>query len=200
MSNNILIDIVPKKVEVTGEESDIDSNFRASILFELMIQDNELSNEEKIVQALKLYYGDNIPENIPEAIDKILEFYRGGKEEPRAIGGAKGKNTRVYSYDHDSDLIYSAFMRDYKIDLQEVKYLHWWKFKALFRGLSKDNEIVKIMGYRGVDLNTIKNKEEREHYKKLKEIYKLPLDKRDEERLDSLTEALLNGGDIKEFL
>ena len=200
MSNNILIDIVPKKVEVIGKEYNIDSNFRASILFELMVQDNRLSNEEKVIQALQLYYGDNIPENIPEAINKILEFYRGGKEEPKATGGARGKNIKVYSYEYDSDLIYSAFMRDYKIDLQEVKYLHWWKFKALFRGLSKDNEIVKIMGYRGLDLNTIKGKEEREYYKKLKEIYKLPLDRGDEERLDGLTEALLNGGDIKEFL
>ena len=198
---NILIDLLPKCVEVSGKEFTIDSNFRASILFELMVQDNTLSDEEKIIQALEIYYGDNIPQDIPEAIDKILEFYRGGKEEIRATKGkGKSKNIQVYSYEHDSELIYSAFMRDYGIDLQDIKYLHWWKFKALFRGLSEDNEIVKAMRYRGIDLSTIKDKGERDHYRKLKEYYKLPVTKEEENRLEGLTEALLNGGDIKKYL
>ncbi|WP_242840658.1 Gp15 family bacteriophage protein [Clostridium hydrogeniformans] len=43
----------------------------------------------------------------------------------------------------------------YGADLQNVEYLHWWKFKAL----KEDNEIFKIMGYRYMDLGKIKDKE-----------------------------------------
>lgn len=52
--------------------------------------------------------------------------------------------------------------------------LHWWEFRALFQGLKDDNKIVKIMGYRGIDLSKIKDKEEKARYKKLKKIYALP--------------------------
>ena len=62
--------------------------------------------------------------------------------------------------------------------------LHWWKFKALFQGLKEDNKIVQIMGYRGMDLSKIKDKEERKHYKRLKKLYALP-DMRTEEQKEA---------------
>ena len=45
---NMLIDELPK--EINGIE--INSDFRTSILFELLMQDNEFNNEEKVVQAI----------------------------------------------------------------------------------------------------------------------------------------------------
>ena len=33
----------------------------------------------------------------------------------------------------------------YHIDLQDIEYLHWWKFKALLRTLSSDLEFSKII-------------------------------------------------------
>ena len=63
------------------------------------------------------------------------------------------------------ELIYSAFMENYNIDLS--KYMHWWKFKALFKGLNSECEFCKIKSYRmydGKDKNLLE----------LKEYYKLP--------------------------
>ena len=60
------------------------------------------------------------------------------------------------------------------IDLQETKYMHWWKFKALFDGLNENTEIVKIMGYRSINLSQIKDIEKRKYYKKMKRLYALP--------------------------
>lgn len=59
------------------------------------------------------------------------------------------------------------------MDLQDCD-LHCWKFKALFDILSKGTKIVETMGYRTIDLRTIKYKEGRKRIKKLKELYKLP--------------------------
>ena len=53
---------------------------------------------------------------------------------------------QIDDYDEfDNDLIYSAFKDQYSIDLQEIEYLHWWKFKAMFDALKDDNKIVEIM-------------------------------------------------------
>ena len=45
----------------------------------------------------------------------------------------------------------------------------------MFKSLKGDNEIVKIMGYRSVDLSKIKDKEQKLYYKKMKELYKIPI-------------------------
>ena len=77
---NMLIDELPK--EINGIE--INSDFRTSILFELLMQDNEFNSEEKIAQAIELYYPR--PEKIldfEKAIDNILWFYRCGENQKK---------------------------------------------------------------------------------------------------------------------
>ena len=44
----------------------------------------------------------------------------------------------------------------------------------MFDGLKEDNQIVKIMGYRAIDISKIKDKEEKSRYKKLQKLYALP--------------------------
>ena len=199
---NILIDLVPNTVEIDDEKYEINSDFRTSILFELLMQDDELSDEEKIATALELYY-PNIPpyDKWNEAINKILWFYRGGKDIELSKGKGQGRSSiQIYSFNYDDDYIYAAFLDQYRIDLQDIEYLHWWKFKAMFKALKEDNEIVKIMGYRSMDLSKIKDKEQREHYKKLKKMYEIPKNKNEIEKVNEIENILLNGGDISKIL
>lgn len=197
---NILVDLLPNKIEIDNKKYEINSDFRYSVLFELLMQDNNLTDEDKIIQALQLYY-PVIPEDINEAIDKMLWFYKCGKDITSSKGNGKGKSvTQIYSFEHDDDYIYAAFIDQYNIDLQDIENLHWWKFKAMFKSLKEDNEIVKIMGYRSMDLSKIKDKEEKAYYKKMQELYKLPISKDEKEKLDEITVALLNGGDLSKVL
>lgn len=196
---NILIDLLPTTVTIDNKEYEINSNFRQSILFELLMQDNSLSDEDKIIQALELYY-PICPKNINEAVDNMLWFYRCGKDEYISKGTGKGKSIQIYSFEHDDDYIYSAFLDQYGVDLQDAEYLHWWKFKAMFKALKEDNEIVKIMGYRAMDLSKIKDKEEKAYYRKMKELYKIPINKNEEDKLEEINNILLNGGDISKVL
>ena len=175
---NILLDILPETVDIDGIEYRINSDFRISILFELLMQDDELGKRQKLVQGLQLYYPE-IPHNVTMAVDKMIWFYRCGKETGSGgHGSGSGRAKQIYSFEHDDDYIYAAFLEQYGIDLQDVEELHWWKFRALFRGLSEDTEFVKIMGYRSVKITSKMSKEQREFYKKMQ------------------SEALLNGGDI----
>ena len=88
-------------------------------------------------------------------------------------------------------MIYSAFMQQYKIDLSDTR-MHWWKFKALFGGLSEDTHIVKAIQYRTIDLSTIKDKEQKKFYKKMKSAYKLP-DNRNEQQKEEYINTVLEG-------
>ncbi|WP_346962404.1 bacteriophage Gp15 family protein [Clostridium sp.] len=196
---NLLIDLLPNKVNIEGEDYEINSDFRTSILFELLMQDNTISEEDKIIQALELYY-PKLPKDINKAIEGVLWFYRCGKDEVENKNKGTGKSTNVYSYNYDDDYIYSAFLDQYGIDLQDVEYLHWWKFKAMFKSLKEDNEVVKIMGYRAMDVNKIKDKEQKAHYAKMQELYKIPINKDEEEKLDEINQILLNGGDVSKVL
>ena len=198
--NNVLINKLPQKVIIGGFEVKINSDFRASVNFEGILKNNKLNEEETWSQALNLYYGF-IPkaEHINEAIEQMLWFYRCGKELKESGNNSNSKNTEIYSFEHDADKIYSAFLDQYGIDLQELDHLHWWKFKALFGALKEDNEISRIMSIRAMDISKLKG-EEREHYKKLKRIYEIPKDSEEVKQNNALQDALMRGEDISKFL
>lgn len=196
---NMLIDLLPTSVEADNKNYEINSDFRTSMLFEMMMLDEELDKEEKITNALQLYY-PIIPSNTNEAVKKIMWFYSCGKDNTKHKGTGSGGAEQIYSYEYDDGYIYSAFLSQYGIDLQDIDYLHWWKFKAMFNSLKDDNMIVKIMGYRSLDLNTIKDKEQKAHYRKLKKIYELPKSKTEIDKLNAIQEALLNGGNVESVL
>lgn len=196
---NLLIDLVPTTLRIEGEDYKINSDFRTSILFELLMQDSSIGKEEKIFMALELYY-PIIPKNINEAIEEILWFYGCGKDILHSKGIGKGKSTQIYSFEHDDDYIYSAFLDQYGVDLQDIEYLHWWKFKAMFKALKEDNEVVKIMGYRAIDLSKIKDTEQKSYYRKMKEIYKIPIAKDEKDKLEEINNILFNGGDVSKVL
>lgn len=197
---NLLIDLVPKTITIDNKEYEINSDFRTSILFELLMQDKSIKDNDKIYLALELYY-PNIPDDINSAIEKMLWFYRCGKDLITSKRKGKGKSDiKIYSFEYDDDYIYAAFMDQYGIDLQDIKYLHWWKFKAMFKSLKEDTEIVKIMRYRSMDLSKIKDKNEKAYYKKMQELYKIPISKDEQEKLEEVERALLNGEDVSKLL
>ena len=156
---------------------EFNTDFRISILFELLMQDDTVSEQNKMMQAIRLYYPrlEQITDS-NKAIEDVIWFYRCGKE--LANSNKKEKNAKqgkqIYSYEFDDDYIFSSFMQQYKLDLQDIKYLHWWKFKAMFDGLNENTKMAEIMGYRAMDISKIKDKEEKKRYKNLQEIYALP--------------------------
>jgi len=190
---NILIDILPKSVKVDDEEYSINTNFRINMMFELLMQDDSFSQEEKLYMALELYY-NKIPDNITLAVDKMLWFYKCGKEDVEVkqekdnveieteAEESEDNKSKIYSFEHDDEYIYSAFLDQYGIDLQDIENLHWWKFKALFKGLKEDNLIFKIMSYRSIKISNDMSDTDKKYYRKMKEIYALPDNRTEEEK------------------
>lgn len=190
-----MINIMVDKLPTDFEGLEINTNFKSFILFELLMQDNKIGQEDKLALALNLFY-EEIPRDLKKAFDGILYFYTRGKnlEKEKDEEKLKKKNNverkkKIYSFEHDADLIYTAFLTQYNIDLNEIKYLHWFKFKAMFEGLKSDNKICEIMGYRAVDINKIKDKEEKKRYRKLQKEYALPDDRTEEEKEQDFANA-----------
>ena len=183
---NLLLDKLPTEYEGLK----IETNFRSFILFELLMQDVNVEDNDKVALAINLFYKE-MPSDLEKAINGILWFYSCGKKhKEKEKKNKKEYKERIYSYEHDADLIYSAFWHDYRLDLNEIEYLHWWKFKSLFEGLNEENKICKYMGYRTVDLSKIKDKDQKEKYKKLKQQCALPDERNEEEKEQDFADML----------
>ena len=200
---NILIDDIeyPDQAEIKGKWYEIRTNFRNSILFELMMQDDSLDEHTKVWKALELYY-PVIPNDLNAAVDAALWFYRCGKEETTAqkrMAARRGKN-QLYSFEHDAGLIYAAFLQAYGIDLQDIDYMHWWRFRYLFNSLPKDCEFSMAMKYRSVDITDKMPNDQKDFYKRMKLLYALPLSQEEDNRQTDIENALMNGGDLSGVL
>lgn len=176
----------------------VSTNFRTGILFEQVLLDPQLDDLEKLQTALSLYFPGVIFDNdvLDEAISRMVWFYRCGADPAETTGASADGDTDSdppFSYEHDADYIYSAFMQAYGLDLARHP-LHWWQFRALFRSLPEDTQLVKIIGYRTMKLPAKMSKEQRQHYEKLKRVYALP-QSADRQQLESdLNNLLMNGG------
>lgn len=198
---NILIDALPETVLVCRKKYEIRTDFRFSMLFEILMQDNAIEPKEKTKRAIELYYPVP-PQNYAEAVNALLWFYKCGKEEnpvKQKMAARKAK-TRVYSFDYDDDYIYAAFMTQYGIDLNDIEYMHWWKFRAMFNSLTNQNEFVKIMEYRSMDIKGDMPKEQKEFYKKMQKLHALPTARDEDEKLNDIEQALINGGNLSGLL
>jgi hypothetical protein len=186
------------KLPDTAGEFPVYTDFRKWIEFEinmLKFANNDIERATNIIKALQCVYID-FPEDMEKALNCASEFYRRGKDIKTS-----GKNCKaVYSFEYDSDYIYAAFVDQYKIDLQDIEYLHWWKFKAMFSGLKSDSKIVEIMGYRAMDIDAKMSSEMKRFYKECKEIYAIPLPKEEKERQDAILQALMKDGDLTGIL
>ena len=169
---NIILDPLPESVEVDSQNYPVNWGFRTFILIEICIFDKKLSDNDRIQNALELFYLD-VPNDFNHAFEMMMWFYRGGKElKPEKKGSADPK--RCYCFEQDAPYIYSAFKTQYGIDLQDLlsKDLHWWKFKALFESLDDDLKMSKIMLYRVVDTAGM-DKSQKKFYAVMKKLYAL---------------------------
>lgn len=153
-----------------------------------VLEDEELTPNQSLETVLYLLLGEeNLAISMQDKVDllkKIFTDYIGQQTSfvTRDLKGnpipatKKAKEAPVYSFRHDADYIYAAFMQAYRIDLiDEQNKMSWSHFKALFAGLPEGTAFRNIVNIRMKELPKGKGTEkEREELKKLKKIYRLP--------------------------
>lgn len=166
---NILIDKLPECVEIDNVKYPINTDFRHMILVSMNIQEKLIPDVVKIQNIIDIFYKD-IPLNFPKAVDKLFDFYLCGQKPTQK----KDDNDQspLFDFHQDAMLIYAAFYQQYKIDLT-VEKMHWFKFKALFDGLSEDTKFKQIVSIRGQEIDDNAPIEYRKKITELKEMVSL---------------------------
>lgn len=176
---------LPRCVFVEGKYYTINTNFR--IWTELCdFFESNASYEEKILKLLCYGYTEELPPHLDSAVFALFDFMALGKA-GRGSGGEP--HEKIMNFSCDEGLIYAAFMEQYGIDLYLVN-LHWWSFMNLLNGLSEDTAFMKIVGYRSIKCESIKNKEMKKFYRKMKNKYRLSGDVNDEKIASALESVM----------
>lgn len=186
----MLKDKCPNALQVYDRIFEIETNARLWINISIDIEKHNYQDINFLFKALK-NKEDVKDKYINKLTDRLLWFLNCGKtvkelkEDSEKI--SKNDNAKLYDFEKDEHLIFSAFYRTYKIDIeQELDYLHWWKFKAMFNDLDSESKFVgTYMYYRGLDISEsiiFKNANEREKQRMLEMIRYVSLENDDESR------------------
>ena len=164
---------LPNTINVGGVLFSINTDYRIWLRFE-----NSLKNLHK-GDSLDLRYLFKNDYPVINDISGLLEFSRPKNILPRPI---KSSDVIPLDYEIDSDLIYSAFLGQYGIDLVDIEELHWHKFLALLNGLNDSQKLSEVMGYRCYE----KPNEKEDIYEKLKYAWEIepPLTNEQQAELD----------------
>ena len=102
------------------------------------LQDDNLSQQERVISSLIIFYDDvhsyedlcvlfKDDEDLKLAIEKMYEFFNCNQKEV----GAK-QNYKLIDWDNDSQIICSAINNVANIEIRSLEYLHWWTFMGYY--------------------------------------------------------------------
>lgn len=158
----MLLNKCPNAIQIYDKIFDIETNAR--VWLNISIQLSKVNNAYQVIDILfsAIKNKKDINEEYNnKLLEKLYWFLNCGKtnneikaESEKATRGS-GSNEKLYSFEKDDTLIFSAFYRTYKIDIEaELDTLHWWKFMAMFNDLDEKSKLVGVyMYYRGLDIN-----------------------------------------------
>lgn len=172
---NVLYDEFPDSLVIESISYPIATDFRNWVAFFDMIADNTLTKKDKVLASLN-WYVDKIPNNLEQAYNGLISFARADDLNPKLnkISTKIQNNKQILSYLHDSPYILGAFLQTYGINLRNIDYMHWYEFRALFDALPEDTPLKKRMGYRVINVSSIKDKAEKKRIKAIQRDIALP--------------------------
>ena len=155
-----------------GQEWECHTDFRQWVRVEALMLDKDIPESLKTDIALKIIF-PVVPNDKSQAISFISEFFKCGVVDTQSKNNTKSQK-QAYSFNADYGYIYAAFLEMYNIDLQDINYLHFWKYKYMFNALH-DCKLIEIIGYRVTETDSKTPQCTKDHVKKMKSLYKLPL-------------------------
>lgn len=153
---DLTIKSLPNTVCVNGRDYSIYTDYRLWMRFEIAVSKMKPSDR---IDVSYLFKNDH---PVQCDIRELFKFSRPKNILPRLL---RSSSEIVLDYEIDSDLIYSAFLGQYGIDLIDVSELHWHKFQALLRGLNNTTRLLEVMQARAYEKVTDKSYDPHEEMK-----------------------------------
>lgn len=171
----LLTEGLPAAVEVEGIEVPVLTDWRVWMEAYQVVDDPDLGALEKLAAIIALAYpnaGEPNPHEVAlahpnAAFEAALGFLRreqaGVPPKPQTPRERRLARMRLFDFDWDAPKIAADFEREYGIDLtSEGTRMHWWRFMALFNGLSDQSRTIVAISTRAADLGDKRlGKEER---------------------------------------
>lgn len=163
---NVMLDPLPS--DWNGYQ--IDSDFRSGIQICMVLEDQSLSDMEKLAASAELLFPLIQPEI--QDIQETVEWFLSGWNLDNIQKSNKSNDTvRILDFNIDQWRIYSAFKHQYGIDLNTVE-LHYWQFMGLLTTL-EECAFTRVIDIRQKKTKNKMSKEEKEAILKAKKIYSL---------------------------
>lgn len=159
---------MPDCVLVEGKNYNINTDFRTwAELYSFL--ESSATYEEKILKLLVDGYTNELPPHLDSAVKALLDFMVQGNN---TTHNRSESSDKIISFSQDEGAIYASFLSQYGINLF-TENLHWWSFMNLLNSLDVNTAFMKIITYRTVNCHSIKNKELRKFYRKMKNKYRI---------------------------
>lgn len=193
--NNVLLDPLPSEwVSENGKAYQLDTDFQIGIQICLIQDDLEWSDIEKISKISELLFIDCMPEDFVE-LEACIHWYLNGWNHDKH---KKSRDkVKLIDFDIDQWRIYSAFLMQYKINLNEAQ-MHWWEFMGLLSTL-EECAYTRVLDIRQKKIDAKMSKEEKKALAEVKEIYSLGNIQTPDERRRELEEEQKEKEILEEF-
>lgn len=166
--HNYLLDGFP--TEYKGYQ--LNTDFRVGILLTLLMEDESVDEDIKLLVALNNLYKNKVPDDINIAVDGLTWFLSCGRSEVYYLNKPKdtGTTDKCLDFNEDALDIWGAFWM-HGVDLDEIEYMHWFKFMTAISNVG-DCPLSNKISYRGTDLSKLKG-DTLKYYRELKEKYQI---------------------------
>lgn len=165
--------MLPQYIEINNKKYKINTDFRVALACLKAIDDEEIDDSSRMFAVVSLLLGaDAEIDDYATALKKIDYYLKCGKKDK--VVPDNTSNKKIMDFNFDKDYIFASFMSEYRINLHEIEYMHWWEFNALVQGLSEQSIFAKIINIRDMDINEYKDAKTRAKIKKAKDSVKLP--------------------------
>ncbi|AZP90623.1 Gp15 family bacteriophage protein [Pediococcus acidilactici] len=175
-----LLEAVQDLVEVEGVKYDCNVSVPAVFLYFELMQDDGLTEAEKIDVAYRMLVKPDSQIEQPAVkkakVVKAIYDQKISNGEQSAEDFTKPKN---YDFDQDNDLIYSSILQQYNINIRDKKVianLRWHDFLSLFSNLDSKTPFGQAVFFRGVKITDDMSDEQKDYYREMKRKYALKKD------------------------
>ena len=165
-----MIGDLPTSLSVSGKDYNIRYGFKDCLNIIAAFEDDELTNEEKLIVMLDVLYedADFTDENVEEAVEKAVWFLSAGRPQP-----SKEEKT-LSRLEKDEQLIFAAVSEVANMDIRMDPNIHYWTYLSYIQSISSKSLFAIIVRIRDkMNRGEKLDKDEKKFYKENKEMIDL---------------------------
>lgn len=190
----LLFETPPESVKVGDLYLDIDTDFRLWATVQDCCDRGEFDGRKMIGFIRQAFGAAARGQDVHDLVSAFVYFLSCGADRKEDSGNAESvpsdhRNT-VYDFIEDDERIVAAFEREYGIDLTS-DHVHWWRFRALLDDLLSKDKFTDIVGFRCIDVSSIKDERERKYYAEKQRFYRLHKDQ-EPQTVEELNASMVN--------